>query len=163
MPAAAWAHWRVTGDPSLALPALARAASHQDLRRLGDLGALAAGQADRLRRLRRSTDDRVRTEAAYAHYRITGDPAVAVGVLTEVARPLAAGECRPVMITALEHLATIGPAAAIAGPIARAVLDSPRRLSCFGGWHVFDADERLRAAATVLLGNSMAARPVPLE
>ena len=163
MPAAAWAHWRVTGDPSLALFALSRAASNHDLRRLGDLGPLAAGEADRLRRLSETTESWVRTEAAYAHHRVTGDPALAVGVLTDVARPLTENDCLPVRIVALEHLAAIGAAAAPAHPIARAVLDSPRRLSYFGGWHVFAADERLRNAAALLLGNSMAAPAAPVE
>ncbi|KHD72011.1 HEAT repeat domain-containing protein [Actinoplanes utahensis] len=164
MPAAAWAHWRVTGDPSLALPALARAASEEDLRRLGDLGPLAAGHADRLRRLARSFDHGlVRADAAYTHYRVTADPAVALDVLTEVARPLADGDCRPETITALERLAVIGALTAPVVAIARAVLDSPRRLSYFGGWNVFRSDERLRAAAATVLGNSMARPAAPVE
>ena len=90
-------------------------------------------------------------EAAHAHYRVTTDPAVAVSALTDVARPLAEGECLPVMITALEHLAAIGAAGEAAHAIARAVLDSPRRLSHFGGRHVCGEDERLRTAAAALL------------
>ena len=113
---------RVSADPALALAALTRASHHQDLRKLGDFGPLAAGEADQLRRLSRSKDDWVRVEAAYTHYRVTTDPAIAVSVLTDVAGPLAGGTCLPVMITALEHLATIGPAAEPAYPIARAVL-----------------------------------------
>ena len=136
---------------SLALDALAGASRPQDLRKLGGLGPLAAGEAGRLHQLCQATDDWVRVEAAYAHYRVTADPAVAVAVLTDVATPLADGTCRPVMIRALEQLATIGPAAEPALPIAHAVLHSPRRLSHFGGWHAFEEDERLRAAATTLL------------
>lgn len=150
-PAAAWAHWRVTGDPALALAALANGQLDRHLRKLGDLGPLAAREADRLRRRTESNDDWVRAEAAYAHYRVTTDPAVAVAVLTEVANPLTDGTCHPVMITALEYLAAIGRPAEPAHPIARAVLDSPRRLFYFTGWHAFDEDERLRAAATSLV------------
>ncbi|GAB7037679.1 MULTISPECIES: NACHT domain-containing protein [Catenuloplanes] len=84
-PAAAWAHWRVTADPALALDALTGVTHPHDLRRLGDLGPLAAGEADRLRGLSRSHNDWVRNEAAYAHYRVTADPALAVAVLTELA------------------------------------------------------------------------------
>ncbi|MEV4758570.1 hypothetical protein AB0J86_26165 [Micromonospora sp. NPDC049559] len=155
-PAAAWAHWRVTGDPAVALSVLARRLDadprHETLRELGELERLAAGMAERVRQLAGSGDDWVRVEAAYAHCRITGDPAVAVPVLTEVVRPLSEARCLPVMINALERLARIGAPAAPAVPIARAVRDSPRRLSYFGGWRVFAEDERLRAAATVLAG-----------
>jgi hypothetical protein len=95
MPAAAWAHWRVTGDPAPALAALASTSAPEELHRLGDLGPLAAGEAGRLHRLSRSKDDWVRVEAAYAHYRVTGDPGIAVALLTDVARPLAEGSCFP--------------------------------------------------------------------
>ncbi|WP_033341458.1 hypothetical protein [Catenuloplanes japonicus] len=154
IPAAAWAHWRVTANPALALNALTGVTHPHDLHRLGDLGLLAAGEADRLHRLSRSKDDWVRMEAAYAHYRVTADPALAVAVLTELAGPLIDGTCSPVMITALERLAAIGPAAEPAHVIARAVLDSPQRLSYFGGWHVFKEDEHLRSHATTLLSRA---------
>lgn len=149
VPSAAWAHWRVTGDPSIALPSLVgrldAVPRHRVLRELGDLGAPASAAAARVAVLAGSAEEWVRTEAAYAHHRITGDPARAVEVLTEVAGALTEGRCRPVTIVALEHLAAIGaPAAA---PIARAVLDSPRRLAGSGGWRVFTDDERLRAVA----------------
>ncbi|MFD0522271.1 HEAT repeat domain-containing protein [Paractinoplanes durhamensis] len=156
LPAAAWAYWRVTGDPELALAALTPATNQQELRKLGALGPLAAAEADRLRQLTKDRSDWVRTEAAYAHYRVTADPSVAVATLTEVARPLAEGVCAPVMTAALGYLAAIGPAAEPAHPIARAVLDSPKRLAYFGGWHVFEEDERLQAAAITLLS------PIPL-
>jgi hypothetical protein len=55
------------------------------------------------------------------------------------------------MTTALEYLAAIGHDSQPAHSIARAVLDSPRRLSYFGGWHTFEEDERLQTAATILL------------
>jgi hypothetical protein len=51
MPAAAWAHWRVTGDPAPALAALASTSAPKELHRLGDLGPPAAGEAGRLHRL----------------------------------------------------------------------------------------------------------------
>ncbi|MEU4420838.1 hypothetical protein AB0F81_09435 [Actinoplanes sp. NPDC024001] len=155
----------MTGDPGTALPALTRQLDagmrHEQLRELGDPGTLAAGTADRLRQLAGSGDDWVRAEAAYAHHRVTGSAEVAVPVLTELVAPLAEGRCLPVMITALEHLAAIGPAAAAdpvaaagpagaAGTVARAVLNSPRRLAYSGSWRVFAEDERLRAAADAL-------------
>jgi hypothetical protein len=156
IPAAAWAHWRVTNDPDVALRVLTRrldaSPRHETLRELGDMGQLAAGTAARVQELTESRDDWVRAEAAYAHYRITGDPAPAVPVLTEVVRPLSEGRCLPVMITALEHLAQIGPPGAPAVPIARAVLHNPRRLAYFGSWRAFTEDERLRAAAAALDG-----------
>lgn len=145
-----WAYWRVTGDPAGALDG---SSGITRLRRLGELGRRAADTAGALRfqATRADEDDVVRAEAAYTHFRVTGDPAVAVAVLTGLARPLARGRCEPGGIAALEYLAAIGTAAKTAAPIARAVLDSPHRLSCLGGWHVFDQDERLRLAAADIL------------
>ncbi|GAA1654629.1 HEAT repeat domain-containing protein [Actinoplanes couchii] len=140
-----WAYWRVTGDPARLLHTVAQGWDRQTMRYLGDLGPLAAGFTDRLAEATTSDDEWVRLDAARAHHRITGDPAVAAPVLTALARPLRFGECPPVAVPALEHLADIGHAGA--APIAQAVADSPVRLSYFGDWHVFATDERLLAAA----------------
>ncbi|XVU30084.1 HEAT repeat domain-containing protein [Actinoplanes sp. CA-054009] len=150
LPTAAWAHWRITGDPRVALAALAHTTGNHELRLLGDLGPHAAPAAGHLQDLSNNSDDWVRLEAAFAHHRATGDTGTATRVLTDVVQPLAAGTCRPAMITALEYLARIGQPV----PIARAVLDSPRRLAYFGSWRTFIEDERLRAAATTLAGVS---------
>jgi HEAT repeat protein len=125
---------------------------HENLRYLADLGPLAAGLAEPLRDLSTGTDDWIRMAAAHALYRI-GD-AHGIRVLADIVAPLAAGRCTPVRHSALRRLADIGSPAAT-GPVlavARAVLDSPRRLASHGSWRGFLEDEELRIAATEILG-----------
>ncbi len=155
-PEAAWALWRTGADPDLGRDALMRHVTaqpgrHQAVALLAGLGPAAAPSAEHLRRMARSGEQWVQAEAAYALWRITGEPTPAVSALTELARPLAEGDCLPVRIAAVRHLATIGePAAAASGGIARAVLGNPRRLAYFGGWRTFAEDEALRTAAAQL-------------
>ncbi|BCJ75426.1 hypothetical protein CS0771_49700 [Catellatospora sp. IY07-71] len=155
-PEAAWALWRTGADPELGRDALMRHVTgqpgrHQPIALLADLGSAAAPCADHLRRTAGAGEQWLRAEAAYALWRITGDSAPAVTVLTELARPLVEGECLPVRVAAMRHLAAIGePAAAAAGVIARSVLSNPRRLAYFGGWRTFAEDEALRTAAARL-------------
>lgn len=152
--AAAWAHWRVSGDPQPAVDVLVRLTDGRALpailRHVADLGPLAAAAVPRLRQLTESTDDWAKAEAAHALWRVSGEPAEAVAVLTTVARPLAEDRCSPVMRAALRYLADMGTPAASAAPIARAVLNNPRRLAYFGSWRTFVEDEEVRAAAASL-------------
>jgi hypothetical protein len=55
-------------------------------------------------------------------------------------------------IAALRHLAATGELDNRARGIARAIVDSPRRIACHGGWRAFTGDEEIRAAAAKLLG-----------
>lgn len=152
---AAWALFQVSGDAAAAkllLRMLADEPRHTTARDLGDLGPAAASAIPRLADLATSADTWLKAEAAHAHWRISGEPKLAVAVLAEVIRPLAsATACLPVQRTAMRYLADIGRPAAGAAPIAAAVLENPRRLVCFGSWRAFVEDEELREAATRLL------------
>ncbi len=75
-----------------------------------------------------------------------------VAILTELAEPLAHGQCLPARIAALRHLVEIGAATEPVMAIARTIADNPRRIAYFGGWRTFSEDEAIRAAASRLLG-----------
>jgi HEAT repeat protein len=153
-PAVAWALWRTGADPDLGVAELTRQVeaepSHQTIALLADLGPEAAASTEIVRGLTDSTDSRIRAEAAHALWRITGDRSVTV--LTELAEPLAAGECSLAGMAALRHLATIGVTNDRVLAIAQSITDSPRRIAHFGGWRAFTEDEDIRAAALALLG-----------
>ncbi|MBT2451321.1 hypothetical protein J7F03_30480 [Streptomyces sp. ISL-43] len=89
---AAWAHWRVTGDPELALrvtgAAVRAGPGRPVLRYLADLGPLAAPYADAVRPLLDCPGEWSRVGAAGAWWRITGDAAPAVATLLPELRPL---------------------------------------------------------------------------
>ncbi|UMP07499.1 HEAT repeat domain-containing protein [Amycolatopsis sp. EV170708-02-1] len=155
-PAAAWALWRTDADPERAVTVLTDLVSRPGLRHtaialLADLGPEAASCVGDLRTLSRSADDWTRTEAAYALARITGDPTEPVTILTDLAYPLAHGECRPVRIAALCRLADLEATDDRVRELAQAVVDSERRLAYFGGWRTFTEDEQAYTAATTLL------------
>ncbi|MFD4372454.1 hypothetical protein [Streptomyces sp. NPDC058486] len=90
-PTAAWAYWRVTGDPEPALAVLGsavRRGAQGPFHLLAELGPTARVHADALRDVLRrsrtapgSTGPRALTHAAEAWWRLTGDPAEAVPVL----------------------------------------------------------------------------------
>lgn len=155
-PAAAWALWRTGADPDFGIDTLVRHVAegrghHNAIALLADLGPAAGASTDRLRDLTRSDDDWTRAEAAHALWRVTEDPTDAVAALTDLAEPLATGDCLPVRITALRYLADLGAATERVTTLARSVLDNPRRIAYFGGWHTFAEDEEVRAAAARLL------------
>ena len=154
-PTAAWAWFRVAADPEavrVLLRMLADEPRHTGVvRRLGDVGQHAAAAIPHLAELAVLPDPWVRIEAAYTHWRISGDPALAVSTLIDVVRPLAsATACAPVQCVALRYLGDIGEPAAEAAPLAVAVLANPRRLASTGGWRAFIEDEELRDAASYL-------------
>lgn len=156
MPTVAWALWRTGGDPDLGLTALTHHLTrpkprHTTIALVADLGPDAAACADALRTLTRSAEVWTRVEAAHALWRITGDPVEAVAVLTELSQPLAQGDCLPVRIAALCHLADIGVVDDRIRSMAQAITDNPRRIANSGGWRTFTEDERTRTAASALL------------
>ncbi|MER7736231.1 hypothetical protein ABTX80_35720 [Streptomyces erythrochromogenes] len=129
---AAWAHWKVTGDPALALDVCGAAvrsgtASH-GLPFLADLGPPAAAHATPVRRLMDSPGAWTRTYAAHAYWRITGDPEPAVPVLLAQVDPAWDGNpARPVR-EAVRILGAIGAPAVSAAPLLRRILAQEERL-----------------------------------
>ncbi|MGH3249843.1 MAG: HEAT repeat domain-containing protein [Trebonia sp.] len=153
---AAWALWRVTGDPAEALPVLAAGLAraprgHALARHLADLGPLAAGTEGQLRTMLGEADHWARAEAAHALWRITGDRETAVSTLAAVVAPLANGEFLPARLAAMRYLAAIpdpgNGAAAEVTVVAQSVLDNPRRLASSGGWRLFDEDDQIRISS----------------
>jgi hypothetical protein len=149
---AAWAQWRVTGQPQPARSQLTALVAQPDpplqaVRFLADFAALAAASQTRLHELLHGQDDWLKTEAAWALWRITGEADPAASILTGIIEPLTQGRCRPVHLAALRYLAAIAQPSAQTTDIARAILADPRRLACHGGWRTFDEDDQLRAAA----------------
>ncbi|MFI8446739.1 hypothetical protein [Streptomyces erythrochromogenes] len=129
---AAWAHWKVTGDPTLALDVCGAAvrsgtASH-GLPFLADLGPLAAEHAAPVRRLMESPGAWTRTYAAHAYWRITGDPQPSVPVLLAEVDPAWEGSPAMPVRQAVHHLGEIGAPAAPAAPLLRGILAREDRL-----------------------------------
>nr|WSW59407.1 hypothetical protein OG513_12900 [Streptomyces sp. NBC_00998] len=183
---AAWAHWRVTGDPTLALDvcgaAVGSGTAGHGLPFLADLGPLAAEHADTVGGLMDSPGAWTQIAAAHAYWRITGDPEPVVPVLLAEVDPDWTGQPalptreavrrlgpdwtgQPALPTreAVRRLGGIGAPAAAAVPLLRRILASEERLS-----HPYDhvrvlADEayvRTLTEALAQMGAGMA-RPVP--
>ncbi|QNP75444.1 hypothetical protein IAG44_42620 [Streptomyces roseirectus] len=138
---AAWAHWKVGGDPG---PLLETAGTETpaDLRRLADLGPHAAPFTAALRTAMATPDPWTQVEAAHALWSATGDTETTAPVLTAALRALAAGTYRPVMLPALRYLTRMGRTPAFL----KDVPSDDRRLRYFGGWRAFTEDEAIRAA-----------------
>ncbi|MFG2750258.1 hypothetical protein [Streptomyces xanthophaeus] len=128
---AAWAHWRITGDTSLALAVCGAAVeagpSRPALSLLADLGPAASGHADAVHRLLASPGTWTRVGAAHAWWRITGESAEAVPVLVGALEPARAGHPAFPTREAVRALGAIGAPAAQAGPVLRQLLDEPKR------------------------------------
>ncbi|MET9225849.1 hypothetical protein [Lentzea sp. NPDC003310] len=156
IPAVAWTLWRTGADPDLGLTALTRHLTrpeprHTTIALVADLGHDAAACADALRGLTRSADPWMQAEAAHALWRVTGDPAEATAVLTELSQPLAQADCLPARIAALCHLVDIGVVDARIRSMAESIIANPQRIAYSGGWRSFTEDEQVRAAASALL------------
>ncbi|MFD7257097.1 hypothetical protein [Streptomyces sp. NPDC059874] len=129
---AAWAHWRATGDPTLALDvcgsAVASGSAGHGLPFLADLGPLAAAHTDTVRGLMESPGAWTRVAAAHAYWRITGDPEPAVPVLLAAVDPAWTGQPAMPVHEAVRRLGEIGAPAAAAAPLLRRILASEERL-----------------------------------
>ncbi|WP_405982820.1 hypothetical protein [Streptomyces sp. NBC_00158] len=147
---AAWAYWRVTGDPEPALRvcgAAARAGLGQPvLRHLADLGPLAARYADAVRPLLTCPGEWSRVGAAEAWWRITGDAEPAVAALLPELAPLARHAVTPLVVRTVRVLGAIGGPAAAALPVLHEVAASPRRY----GSSIPGDEELLRAVREAL-------------
>ncbi|MFF5758165.1 HEAT repeat domain-containing protein [Streptomyces longwoodensis] len=153
---AAWAYWKLRGDHEPALRVLGPAATegrfpHPALRRLADLGPLAAAYAEPLRAMTSAAEPWTSVEAAHALWAVTGDTDHAVPALLAPVRDLASGRHRPVALPAVRYLTRMGAAARAAGPLLRAVPGSDRRLRSNGGWSGFVQDQEIRVAVNELL------------
>ncbi|MFD8985572.1 hypothetical protein [Streptomyces sp. NPDC059564] len=143
---AAWAHWRVTGDPERALRVCGAAvrAGHGRpvLRYLADLGPLAAPYADAVRPLLTCPGEWSRVGAAHAWWRITGDAAPALAALLPELAPLVRHSVTPLVVQTVRVLGAIGRPAVAALPVLHQVTVSPRR---YGG-DILRDEELCRAA-----------------
>ncbi|WP_327307042.1 hypothetical protein OG730_29290 [Streptomyces sp. NBC_01298] len=142
---AAWAHWKVTGDATLALAvcgaAVRSGGAARGLPFLADLGPAAAGHADAVRGLMESPGTWTRIAAAHAYARITGDPEPAVPVLLAAVDPAWTGHPALPTREAVRRLGEIGGPAAAALPVLRTALASEERLSHPGARGRILADE----------------------
>jgi hypothetical protein len=130
---AAWAHWRVTGDPGVALEvigaAVRRGPGHGLLRCLAELGPVAGGYAVDVRELLAFPGDWNRAEAAHAYWRITGDPGPAVPALLAVLEPLRSGRTSPAVLRAVRYAGVLGSAAAPMLPLLAEVIAAGQRFT----------------------------------
>ena len=125
-PIAAWACWRISGDPELAIR---RLGERPDLDLVADLGPNGAGLVPTVEPLLADDDQSVRIAAARALWRLTGDAARSVEVLTREAATLGRPEGLPhVVPQAFAHLAEIGAPARSALPVIETILADPKRL-----------------------------------
>ncbi|MGW4898198.1 hypothetical protein ACWEQL_39045 [Kitasatospora sp. NPDC004240] len=147
---AAWAHWRITGDPGLALAVIGGAAraglGRPVLGHLADLGPLAVGHAPDVRPMLNSVGAWTRVGAAQAWWRLTGDAETAVATLLPELGPLAAGRTGELPLRVVTILGAIGRPAAAAVPLLTEVAASERRYTST----ILD-DERLQRAVTTAL------------
>lgn len=153
---AAWASYKVGGEPGPAMEALGRTVTERGfprpaLQMLADLGTHAAPHADRLRTMTSDTEPWTRIEAAHALWAVTGDTETTVPALMTALRGLAEGTCRPVMLPAVRYLARIGRSARPAAQLVRGVPTRDQRLRSSGGWRGFTQDESFSTAVRELL------------
>ncbi|MFJ6759415.1 hypothetical protein ACIQNK_30905 [Streptomyces sp. NPDC091273] len=147
---AAWAYWRVTGDPGLALDALGAATrgglARPVLSHLAELGPLAAGYADALEPLLGSLGAWTRVGAAEAWWRLTGDAETAAATLLPELHPLSEHRAGPLVLRVVAALGAIGRPAAAAAPPLTEVVVSERR---YGG-DILRDEELCRVVHTAL-------------
>ncbi|MFG3309053.1 hypothetical protein [Streptomyces wuyuanensis] len=155
---AAWAHWRITGDPKVFLAFLEDAASRglgsADLGRLAELGPRATHCAAAVRPLLESPGPWTRVQAAHAWWAITGDTDAAVPVLLEALEPLRSGDADEPCRAAVRYIARIGAPARAAAPLLEATLSSDR---CFPP----DVHSAARAALAAFAGRNPAPGTAP--
>ncbi|MFF2526366.1 hypothetical protein [Streptomyces liangshanensis] len=158
----AWAAWRIGGDAERAAAVLGGAmtedvVSHDTIRRLGELGPLAAPYTGRLRHLVATAAPSTweRTEAAFALWAVTGEVEPSASALEETIRPLPEGRCLPVMLRAVRGLTRIGsPLTPATRDVLRRACAYDGRLAYWGGWRGFVEDEVMRAAIGELVAGA---------
>ncbi|MGI5451188.1 hypothetical protein ACQEVM_36540 [Streptomyces sp. CA-243310] len=157
---AAWAHWQVTGDPTIALDVTAAAVRTQRggpvLSHLADLGPIAVRHADAVRPLLDSLGPWTRLGAAEAWWRLTGDAAPAVDTLLPALHSLSEHRADPFLLRVVAVLGAIGEPAAAAAPRLTHVMRSERR---YGGGIL--SDEALCRATRTALSAIVGGVPAP--
>jgi HEAT repeat protein len=148
---AAWAHWRITGNPAVALTVIGRAVrrglGHAVLPYLAELGPLAGDYVDAVRPLLDLPGEWSRLESAYALWRITGDPTSALPVMMTALEPLRSGRSNDVVKTAVRYVGEIGRPAEAVVPLLEHVITSERRFAYgFSLWTIREDDELRRFA-----------------
>jgi hypothetical protein len=152
---AGWALFRITGDPE---PLLARddilagdPYTGSAARMLSDLGPAATRYLPRIERRLREKPQFWPTwrgvELGYAHYRITGDPALCLDVFDAALDPLRHNRQLPVSRQALRYIAAIGPAAARFTQLLHQAATQDERLRDSGGWRGIIEDEEAQSLA----------------
>ncbi|MEU0938423.1 hypothetical protein [Embleya sp. NPDC005971] len=147
---AAWAHWRVTEDPELALTVLGGALRSPRqaplLHRLADLGPIASAYADDVRHLFDHAGDWTRLTAAHAWWRITGDPEPALPELLRAPAPVRSGRATEHTLIVVRLLGDIGPPARKAADTLRTIVANERRV----GGSILADEELCRATGAAL-------------
>jgi hypothetical protein len=156
---AAWALFRVTGDPQPFLNAPDVWGGKYDTtataHRLADLGPLAIRHRDRIQHLlqekRSSWTTLEGVELAHAHFRMTGDAALCMDVFATALGPLRQKRQLPVVRTVLRYLPELGPAGVRFEPLLQQVVDQDERLIYSGGWRGIAEDDEAVELATAAL------------
>ncbi|PZG22621.1 hypothetical protein C1I95_05020 [Micromonospora craterilacus] len=156
---AAWTLFRITGDPE---PFLARddvldgqRINASAARMLGDLGPLATRYLSDIERQLAEQPNYWPTwdgvELAFAHYRITSDPALCLTVFDAALDPLRHSRQLPVSRQALRYLTPLGPAATTFTHLLHRAAEQDERLLYSGGWRGISEDDEARDLATQAL------------
>jgi hypothetical protein len=90
-------------------------------------------------------------ELAHAHWRMTGNPTLALTVFQQTLAPLRDLQSLPVMRSVLGYLAAIGPEARGLRPLLQSVVDTDQRLIGSGGWCGIAEDDDYRDLAAVAI------------
>ncbi|GIH19016.1 hypothetical protein Raf01_71880 [Rugosimonospora africana] len=157
---AAWALFQIAGDPEPFLACeevlTAERFTAVTARMLGDLGPLGMRYLPRVeRRLKEHQPQFWRSwkgvELGFAHYQITGDPALCLEVFDAALDPLRHGRQLPVSRQALRYIARLGSAAARFTPLLRGAVEQDERLLYSGGWRGITEDEEAHTLANQAL------------
>jgi hypothetical protein len=149
---------RLTDDAQPALDLLLpdlddKNAARGPLELLAELDTDAGGYADRIRGVLHSEDHPwLAPHAAYAWWRVTGDPTEAVPPLVDVIRRVTQGyPAGHAARLATSRLGEIGAPAAEAAPLLQWILNTDRRTVASGKWRSISDDDALRESATAAL------------
>jgi hypothetical protein len=165
--AAAWALFRITGNPDPCLKIfglLVDAGRVADIgRRLADLGPLAVHHADQvanaLHERRGCWQAWDCVELARAHWRLTGDPELCLDVFDAALDPLRHGRQPPLTHQALRYLPELGHAGRRFSSLLQTVVAQDERLIYNGGWRGIAEDDQVHSLASA--GVQAATGPMP--